>query len=141
MKNNIMKQIFIIACSLIILTSCGGNNPVKDEIGNTIYYINPDEVKQAIDNLEAVLKEQFKGISDALRGIEQDANEAVIVQGTKMSGTIEETCNALDAIPSSVMSQIGDLYNESVQVHDQLQVEFNEKAKNAAWGNNVVRVS
>lgn len=43
MKNNIMKQIFIIACSLIILTSCGGNNPVKDEIGNTIYYINPDE--------------------------------------------------------------------------------------------------
>ena len=58
-----------------------------------------------------------------------------------MSGTIEETCNALDAIPSSVMSQIGDLYNESVQVHDQLQVEFNEKAKNAAWGNNVVRVS
>ena len=104
-------------------------------------YINPDEVKQAIDNLEAVLKEQFKGISDALRGIEQDANEAVIVQGTKMSGTIEETCNALDAIPSSVMSQIGDLYNESVQVHDQLQTEFNEKAKNAAWGNNVVRVS
>lgn len=38
-----MKQIFIIACCLITLTGCVGNNPVKDEAGNIVYYIDPDE--------------------------------------------------------------------------------------------------
>lgn len=38
-----MKQTLIIACCLITLTGCVGNNPVKDEAGNIVYYIDPDE--------------------------------------------------------------------------------------------------
>ena len=104
-------------------------------------YLNPEEVKQAITNLENVLKEQFKGITDALRGIEQDANEAVIVQGTKMSGTIEETCTAIDGIPEQIMSGISELYDASVSAHDEIQRTLNDTAKSNAWGNNVVSVS
>lgn len=104
-------------------------------------YINPEEVKQAITNLENVLKEQFKGITDALRGIEQDANEAVIVQGTKMGGTIDETCTAIEGIPDQIMSGISGLYDASVTAHDQIQMTLNENAKSACWGNNVVSVS
>lgn len=104
-------------------------------------YINPEEVKAAVENLENVLKEQFKGITDALRGLEQDANEAVIVQGTKMGGTIDETCTAIDGIPEQIMSGISELYNVSVQAHDEIQRTLNDNAQQAAWGNNVVRVS
>ena len=105
-------------------------------------YLNPEEVKAALAKLEAVLKEQFKGIVDALRAIEQDANEAVIVQGTKMGGTIEDTCEALEAIPDSILGEIGDLYNEAVIAHDEIQRTLNDNAKSSAWNHSgVVRVS
>ena len=105
-------------------------------------YLNPEEVKAALAKLEAVLKEQFKGIVDALRAIEQDANEAVIVQGTKMGGTIEEVCNALDSVPDTILSQIGDLYSLAVTKHDEIQRELNDTAYNStASTSGVVRVS
>ena len=105
-------------------------------------YLNPEEVKTALTNLETVLRDQFKAITDALRGIEQDANDAVIVQGTKMGGTIEEVCNALDSVPDTILGQIGDLYSLAVTKHDEIQRELNDTAYNStASTSGVVRVS
>ena len=59
-----------------------------------------------------------------------------------MGGTIEDTCEALEAIPDSILGEIGDLYNEAVIAHDEIQRTLNDNAKSSAWNHSgVVRVS
>ena len=93
--------------------------------------LNPNEVKAAIENLENVFTEEMSRIASSLRDMTTDATEAVIVQGTSMSGTIEDTAQAIIQIPSQVSSSFAELYDYSVQVHDALQEKANEEAYNA----------
>ena len=94
-------------------------------------YINPSEVQAAIDNVEIVATEQMGLIVSALNSITDDASEAVIVQGTKMTSTIEEVVEALGKIPESITDSISSLYTEAVSVHDQLQTTANDNAYNS----------
>lgn len=93
-------------------------------------YINPSEVQAAIENVEAVASEQMGLINSALSATTADASEAVIVQGTKMTSSIEEVCSALSKIPASIKDSISSMYDASVSAHDQLQERANQDAYN-----------
>lgn len=107
---------------------------------NANNYINPDEVKAAIDNVETVAKNGFENVKKALRNVEPDASEAIVVQGTKMTETIEETGNSLDSFPGLFKESISVLHTESIKVHDQIQTEFNNQARESAKVADVVNV-
>ena len=92
-------------------------------------YLNPTEVKAAIDNLESVAQDAINKISNALMNVAPDANEAVIVQGTKIQGTIEDVCSAIKTLPGTIVDNVSSMYTESITAHDRLQTKENEAAR------------
>ena len=105
-------------------------------------WLNPAEVQKAINNVEDVFKEQMRAVGTALQDIVYDAEQSIIVQGTNMGETIEETARAINTLPSQAMQGISGLYEYSVQAHDNLQKQANNYAYNqAASASGVVRVS
>ena len=93
-------------------------------------YIDPAEVQAAINNVESVASEQMGLINTALNATTADADEAVIVQGTKMTASIEEVCSALTSIPGSIKDSISSMYDAAVSAHDQIQEQANQDAYN-----------
>ena len=90
--------------------------------------INPAEVKAAIENVKTVFAEQMEAIAQSLTNISEDAEEAVIVQGTNMGQTIEDTAMVLKELPNQIIQGIDVLYDYAVQAHDQLQDTNNARA-------------
>ena len=107
-------------------------------LSNTL--INPAEVQAAIDNVKSVFEEQLNNVASSLRDISQDADEAIIVQGTSMEGTIEDTATLLTQVSGQVTQGIDALYDYAVQAHDQLQIIENNKAYNNCIVADVVSV-
>lgn len=104
--------------------------------------VNPETVKSAIEGVEQAASSGTQDIIGALNNVAPDADEAVIVQGTKMTGVIEEVCSALESIPGSVGDSLSSIYDESVKIHDKYQVEYNSQAESAVRSTEgVVRVS
>ena len=93
-------------------------------------YIDPAEVQAAINNVESVASEQMGLINTALNATTADADEAVIVQGTKMTSSIEEVFSALTSIPGSIKDSISSMYDAAVSAHDQIQEQANQDAYN-----------
>lgn len=93
--------------------------------------LNPEEVKQAIDNVESVTNTEMDTISAALINLSDDAVDAIIVQGTNMASTIEDTAKALKDVGKGIKGTLEELYDLSVEAHDKLQSDFNTKAYNA----------
>ena len=103
--------------------------------------INPQEVRAAIEHVKEVFSDEMYKLARSLRAITDDANEAIIVQGTKMDKTIEETAKVLEQIPGQVTNGIDSLYDESVKTHDQLQDNFNSEAYNGCRTTGVERIA
>lgn len=103
--------------------------------------INPADVKAAIENVKAVFAEQMRLIATSLTNISEDADEAVVVQGTSMQGTIEDTATLLTQLTDQVTQGIDQLYDYAVTAHDQLQRNNNIDAYNSCIINGVVRIS
>ena len=102
--------------------------------------INPAEVKAAIDNVKAVFDEQMQAVATSLTKISEDAEEAIIVQGTNMGQTIEDTANVLKELGGQVTAGIDTLYDYAVQAHDKLQENNNNRAYNECRVNGVVSI-
>ena len=102
--------------------------------------LNPVEVKQAIENVKAVFEEQMNGVARALRNISQDADEAIVVEGTKMNDTIEDTAQVLTQIGPQITQGIDTLYELSVDAHNKIQQNYNNMAYNACRVNGVVDI-
>lgn len=113
---------------------------ITKQAANANNEINPTEVKQAIENVKAVFDEQMNGVARALRNISQDADEAIVVEGTKMNDTIEETANLLTQIGPQITQGIDALYGLSVEAHNKIQQNFNNQAYNACRVNGVVDI-
>lgn len=104
-------------------------------------YLNPEEVQDAIDNVGTVATEAMSGLSKSLKNIEQDAEEAIIVQGTKMTESIDAVASSLDSIASGITESLSDIYTQSVKAHDTLQNNANDDAYNAVQATaNVVSI-
>lgn len=93
--------------------------------------LNPEEVKQAIDNVESVTNTEMDTISAALINLSDDAVDAIIVQGTNMASTIEDTAKALKDVGKVIKGTLEEIYDLAVEAHDKLQSDFNTKAYNA----------
>ena len=105
-------------------------------------YINPEEVKAGIENVISVVSEEMTKVSKALQDVAPDADTAVIVQGTKMTETIEQTCDALGSLSGTFGDSISGLYDQAMAVHDKLQNQANQEARSAVSSTSgVVRVS
>lgn len=102
--------------------------------------INPSEVKAAIENVKNVFAEQMQLIAKSLTNISEDAEDAIIVQGTNMSGTIEDTSTILGQLGTQVTQGIETLYDYAVQAHDTLQETNNARAYNECRVNGVVSI-
>lgn len=95
-------------------------------------YINPAEVQAAIEKIKTVVKDEMQNIINGMSNIIIDADEAIIVEGTKMTQTIQDVCTELKKLPDSFIDSISGIYDESIKAHDALQKEENDKAYNAA---------
>ena len=127
-------------------TYCGYNSEGKQICSataeNANEYINPDEVRAAIDNFNEVVETNLNNLSSALLNVEPDTEEAIIVQGTKMTETIESLCTTLKQLAGQFADSIEFMYSESVKAHDEIQNQANTNAKNSVTATEgVVRVS
>lgn len=105
-------------------------------------YINPAEVKAAIDNIKTVMEEQLGTISGALRDEVDDAEHALIVQGTHMGDPINDTAKTIDKIPDAVYSSLQEVYKQAEISHDKIQDAANDDARDQAKNTaGVVRVA
>lgn len=102
--------------------------------------INPEQVKAAIENVKTVFAEQMQLVAKSLTNISEDADEAVIVQGTNMTENIEQTASILTELSSTLTQGIDGLYDLAVTAHDQLQTNNNNIAYNECRVNGVVSI-
>lgn len=98
---------------------------------NANEYINPAEVQAAMTKVEDVVTDQMNNVCKALDNVTPDAEEAIIVQGTKMTEAIEETCSALKSLPGTFADSISSMYTEAISAHDRLQNQANDEARQA----------
>ena len=102
--------------------------------------INPQEVKTAIENVKKTFEEQLGVIANALMDLSKDAGDAVIVQGTNMTKTIEDMASLLKQYASQITNGIDQIYDYSVQAHDIIQQTNNNDAYNLCMIDGVVRI-
>lgn len=108
---------------------------------NATNYIDPAAVAAAVDKVKSVATEEMESITTALGKLTEDASDAVIVQGTKMTATFEEVISGIKTIPGQIGDSLADLKTLAQQAHDDLQNQFNEAAENACWCNGAVSVN
>ena len=107
---------------------------------NATDHINPQDVAKAIEKINTVATEEINRITTAIAKLTDDTNEAIIVQGTKMTATFEDVNSGIKEIPKQIVSSIEELKTMAEKAHDDLQRQFNEAARNACYGNGVVDV-
>lgn len=104
-------------------------------------YIDPAAVAAAVDKVRTVATDEMDNITSALGKLTEDANDAVIVQGTKMTATFEEVITGIKTIPGQIGDSLEELKTIAQQAHDELQNQLNENARNACYTNGAVTVS
>lgn len=104
-------------------------------------YIDPAAVAAAVDKVRSVATEEMDNITTALGKLTEDASDAVIVQGTKMTATFEEVITGIKTIPGQIGDSLEELKTIAQQAHDDLQNQLNENARNACYTNGAVTVS
>lgn len=104
-------------------------------------YIDPAAVAAAVDKVKTVASDEMDNITSALGKLTEDANDAVIVQGTKMTATFEEVITGIKTIPGQIGDSLEELKTIAQQAHDELQNQLNENARNACYTNGAVTVS
>lgn len=92
-------------------------------------FINPAEIKAAIDNIRTVMEEQLGNISKALREEVSAAETAIIVKGTHMGDPIEDTASTIDKLPNAIYNSLEEIYERAEVAHDTLQDAANDDAK------------
>ena len=91
-------------------------------------YIDPAAVAAAVDKVRTVATDEMDNITTALGKLTEDASDAVIVQGTKMTATFEEVITGIKTIPGQIGDSLEELKTIAQQAHDDLQNQFNENA-------------
>ena len=93
--------------------------------------INPSEIEPLITKAKTTLKDGLDTVWKELDSLVNTASTAVIVNGASMAPAIDDTINYIKTIPPAIDVQLDAFYDEVVSVHDQIQQQFNDQAKNA----------
>ncbi len=92
-------------------------------------YIDPDRVKAALENFNSVVKESMDAIITAINTIiAPDAQEAVIVEGTRITPILEEVNEGIAAIANQMIESVSTLYDEAVIRFNEIQTQANNDA-------------
>lgn len=98
-------------------------------------YLDPNEVKENVDNLETVIADGLSTISTAIASEAlPEAETALVVEDTKTDELFDEVTNALTdgTITTSLNEGIDEIYNISVTKHNEIQEKFNDDARTEA---------
>lgn len=92
-------------------------------------YIDPDKVKAAIENFNNVVKESMDAIINAINVIiAPDAQEAVIVEGTRITPVLEEVNEGIANTANQMIEIVSTIYDEAVRAHEAIQQQANNDA-------------
>lgn len=92
-------------------------------------YIDPDRVKAALENFNNVVKESMDAIIQSINTIiAPDAQEAVIVEGTRITPVLEDVNEAISMYANKMIEDLSILYEEALRKYDELQIQANNDA-------------
>ena len=109
-------------------------------------YINPDEVKSAIDNLKTVLEDGFTNIGNKIADeAAYDAENALVVEDTNTSSLFDEVSGMLTdgTIMTELNTTLDSMYESAVAKHNELQEAANlqtSEIANSSYGKSRVAV-
>lgn len=101
-------------------------------------YLNPQQVQKAIEKVQKVMEEQMSEIVRALMQVSDDASDAVIIQGTKMSGVVDDMAEVISNLPAQLLNGYDQLYATALANKDKIQENLNANAYNAVLATNGV---
>ena len=81
-------------------------------------YIDPAAVAAAVDKVQSVATEEIESITNALGKLTEATEDSIIVQGTKMTGTLEDVITGIKTIPGQVGDSLADLKTLAQAAHD-----------------------
>lgn len=111
-------------------------------------YIDPEEIKKAIENLKQVINTGLKNIGSAIADI-RCGDEALVVADKTMQPIIDEAAEQIagdvksdeySPIVKQIESSLDQIYENAVDVHDDIQQQLNKQAEKSCWVSNVSRV-
>ena len=91
--------------------------------------INPSDIEPL--KAKTTLRDGLDTVWKELDSLVNPASTAVNVNGASMAPAIDDTINYIKTIPPAIDTQLDAFYQEVVSVHDQIQQQFNDQAKNA----------
>lgn len=94
-------------------------------------YINPQNVLNAINNIDSIVTEELKKITDALQPLGAEIDTAIVVKDKKMEQTVDDICIAI-MDSAKYFDAISGLYNDAVEAHNNLQQQLNNEAQACA---------
>lgn len=97
-------------------------------------YADPDAVKNAIDNINKVLKEEVENVQSALRNVSVDADGNMLsVNDATMEPIINQAADSLSGGLENVSNQFTEeIYEPIVSEFNNKQREYNETAESNA---------
>ena len=100
---------------------------------NADSYIDLSSIKTNSNKVSSVMEEQINKIQKALREIVDDANQALVVNSTKIGPSIEDFIDSLEGLKGTVSSDMSSIYTSASSAHSSKQKRFNEIAYDAVW--------
>ncbi len=109
---------------------CGKTFAAKDANND----INPEEVKTAVENVMNTLTDSSVNITNVIKIIRPDAENAYKQNGKTIGPTMELFCKEINTSIENLVNQISDLnlYSKAVTEHDTLQTNYNNEASSSA---------
>ena len=98
---------------------------------NAINYINPTTVKTKANNVSKVMEEQINKIQKALSEIVNDANQALVVNSTKIGPEIEDFIDSLESLKSTASTEVTSVWHNADKAYYTKQRALNDQAYSA----------
>lgn len=114
---------------------------------NAENYINPKEVRAAIENIKTVVDTGLKQIASSIEKVEC-GKETLVVADKTMQPIVEELAAQIagqdrsEIAPLAIQmeSALEEIYERACDAHDDIQQQLNSQAESACWVASVTRV-
>lgn len=91
--------------------------------------IDPAEVAKKIKNASEIIEKEMGNLASGIAPTADDSKEAIIIEGTDMSETINEIANIIKEFATEINKSIEGLYEESVNARNHIQDLLNDQAR------------
>lgn len=110
-------------------------------------YVNPAEVRAAIENIKNVVDEGLKQIANSIEKIEC-GQKALVVADKTMRPIVEELASQIAGkdrsgiapLATQMETALEEIYERTCSAHDDIQKQLNSQAESACWTTGVTNV-